>query len=137
MGEQAAFRKAGGAGRVLDVDDIIERDRVARRPPRYAKPLAALIALVIVLVLIGAGGYLATRQLYFIGTNSQAIVTIYRGLPYDLPAGIHLYETFYVSGVPATLVPPDRRSNIFNNQLRSETDTTKLVRELELGQLSG
>jgi protein phosphatase len=108
-----------------------------RRPPRYAKPLAALIALVIVLVLIGAGGYLATRQLYFIGTNSQGIVTIYRGLPYDLPAGIHLYETFYVSGVPATLVPPDRRSNIFNNQLRSETDTTKLVRELELGQLSG
>ncbi len=108
-----------------------------RRPPRYAKPLAALIAVVIVLLLVGAGGYLATRQLYFIGTNPQGIVTIYRGLPYDLPAGLHLYETFYVSGVPATLVPPDRRSNIFNNDLRSETDATKLVRELELGQLSG
>ena len=108
-----------------------------RRPPRYAKPLAALVAVVIVLVLIGAGGYLATRQLYFVGTNPQGIVTIYRGLPYDLPAGLRLYETFYVSGVPAALVPPDRRSNVFNNNLRSETDATKLVRELELGQLSG
>ena len=31
-------------------------------------------------------------------------------LPYVLPAGIRLYETFYVSGVPASLVPPDRRA---------------------------
>jgi protein phosphatase len=90
-----------------------------------------------VLGLVGAGGYLATRQLYFIGTNAQGIVTIYRGLPYDLPAGIHLYETFYVSGVPAALVPPGRRSNILNNDLRSESDATSLVHKLELGQLTG
>ena len=56
--------------------------------------------MLVVLVLVGGGGYLATRQLYFIGTDQQGIVTIYRGLPYDLPAGIRLYETFYVSGVP-------------------------------------
>jgi protein phosphatase len=63
-------------------------------------------------------------------------VTIYRGLPYDLPAGIHLYETFYVSGVPAALVPADRRSALFNHQLRSQSDAQTLVRDLELGQLS-
>ena len=60
----------------------------------------------IVLALIGAGGYLATRQLYFVGTNAQGIVTVYRGLPYDLPFGVPLYETYYVSGVPASVVPP-------------------------------
>jgi hypothetical protein len=103
---------------------------------RYAKPLAAVTAIVIVLFLVGGGGYLATRNLYFVGTNSQGIVTIYRGLPYDLPLGIHLYETFYVSGLPASLVPPDRRSNIFNNNLRSETSASKLVRQLELGEIS-
>ena len=75
------------------------------------KPLAALVAVVIVLALILGGGYLASRQLYFIGTNSQGIVTIYRGFPYDLPAGVHLYETYVVSGVPSSLVPPDRRSH--------------------------
>jgi protein phosphatase len=110
--------------------------RAPRQMPRWGKPLAALIAVVIVLFLIGGGGYLATRGLYFVGTNPQGIVTIYRGLPYDLPFGIHLYETFYVSGVPASLVPADRRSSIFNNHLRSESSASKLVRQLELGEIS-
>jgi PPM family protein phosphatase len=107
-----------------------------RRPPRFAKALAALFATGAVLFLVGGGGYLATRQLYFLGTNSEGIVTIYRGLPYDLPAGIHLYETFYVSGVPAQLVPADRRSTLLNHQLRSESDAEGLVHDLELGQLT-
>jgi serine/threonine protein phosphatase PrpC len=108
-----------------------------RKRRRFAKPLAALIALAVVLFLVGGGGYLATRQLYFVGTNSQGIVTIYRGLPYDLPGGIHLYETFFVSGSPASLVPADRRATLFNNQLRSQSDAQNLVRTIELGQLHG
>jgi PPM family protein phosphatase len=114
-----------------------QRAETRRRTPRYAKPIAALIATAIVLFLIGGGGYLATRQLYFIGTYSHGIVTIYRGLPYNLPAGIHLYETFYVSGVPASLVPADRRTALFDNRLRSQSDAANVVRALELGQLSG
>ena len=112
------------------------REKVPLPRRRYAKPLAALVAAVIVLFLVAGGGYLATRQLYFIGTNAQGVVTIYRGLPYDLPAGIHLYETFYVSGVPSSLVPADRRHQFFNNQLRSQKDASNLVRDLELGRVS-
>ena len=107
-----------------------------RRRLRFRKPVAVLIAAVIVLALIITGGYLATRNLYFIGTNANGIVTIYRGLPYDLPAGIHLYETFFVSGVPGSLVPTDRRKNFFNNQLRSQSSAMNLVRNLELGRIS-
>jgi serine/threonine protein phosphatase PrpC len=107
-----------------------------RAPRRPAKPLAILVAIVLVLFLVGGGGYLATRQLYFIGTNSQGIVTIYRGLPYSLPAGINLYETYLVSGVPASLVPADRRGSFFDNQLRSQSDALRLVRDLELGRIS-
>jgi protein phosphatase len=107
-----------------------------RRGARFAKPVAALVAIVVVLFLVGAGGYLATRQLFFIGTNSDGVVTIYRGLPYDLPAGIKLYETFYVSGVPAALVPADRRTKLLDNQLRSQSDASTLVRQLELGEIS-
>jgi protein phosphatase len=98
--------------------------------------MAALVAVLVVLLLVGGGGYLATRQLYFVGTNSQGIVTIYRGLPYTLPAGISLYETYFESGVPASVVPPDRRKRIFNNDLRSQSDAIKLVRSIELGQVS-
>jgi serine/threonine protein phosphatase PrpC len=113
-----------------------EPERKRLRERRYIKPVAALIAVVIVLFLVLGGGYLATRQLYFVGTNSQGIVTIYRGLPYDLPAGLHLYETFFVSGVPASEVPADRRKNVFNNQLRSQTSAMNLVKNLELGKVS-
>jgi PPM family protein phosphatase len=108
-----------------------------RRNPRYAKPVAALVAVCVVLFLIGAGGYLATRQLYFIGTNSRGVVTVFRGLPYELPAGIRLYETYYVSGVPAGAVPASRRGTLLDHHLRSQKDASNLVRALELGQLSG
>jgi PPM family protein phosphatase len=115
----------------------LEERRPRGRPgPRFAKPLAALLATAIVLFLIGAGGYLASRQLYFIGTNSQGIVTIYRGFPYNLPLGINLYETYYVSGVPASLIPPARRSQLLNNNLRSQSDATSLVMDLEQGRIS-
>jgi serine/threonine protein phosphatase PrpC len=106
-----------------------------RRGARFAKPVAALIAVVVVLFLVGAGGYLASRQLFFVGTNPDGVVTIYRGLPYDLPAGIKLYETFYVSGLPAAFVPADRRAKLLNNQLRSQSDASTLVRQLELGEI--
>ncbi|MBV9534927.1 MAG: hypothetical protein JO321_05880 [Solirubrobacterales bacterium] len=127
-------RARGAGGSVLRPAAVTSRRRVARG--RFSKPAAVLLTVVIVLCLIGAGGYLATRQLYFIGTNAQGVVTIYRGLPYDLPAGVHLYETFYVSGVPASLIPPDRRGALLNNSLRSESDAENVVRALELGRIS-
>ncbi len=110
-------------------------ERVRRRA-RFAKPVAAVTAVLVVLFLIGGGGYLATRQLFFIGTNAQGLVTIFRGLPYDLPAGIHLYETYYVSGVPASLVPADRRASLLDDHLRSQTDATNVIRSLELGKIT-
>ncbi len=103
---------------------------------RHARLVAAVVSTLVVLFIIGAGGYLASRQLYFIGTNPQGIVTIYRGLPYDLPAGIRLYESYYVSGVPATSIPADRRNQVLNHHLRSQSDASNLVKALELGQVS-
>jgi serine/threonine protein phosphatase PrpC len=103
---------------------------------RFFKPIAALISAVIVLFLFGGGGYLATRQLFFIGTNSQGIVTIFRGLPYDGPLGLRLYEQVYVSGVPVSVVPADRRGQLLNHDLRSQASAITLVRAAERGQLS-
>ncbi|HTT29306.1 MAG TPA: Stp1/IreP family PP2C-type Ser/Thr phosphatase [Solirubrobacteraceae bacterium] len=107
-----------------------------RRERRFVTPIAALLSVVIVVGLIGAGGYLASRQLYFVGTNAQGIVTVYRGLPYSLPFGVPLYETYYVSGVPAQVVPAARRGQLLNNNLRSQTDATSLVMDLEQGRIS-
>ncbi len=110
--------------------------RRSRRPARLAKPVAALVTALVLLFLIGGGGYLATRQLFFLGTNNQGIVTVYRGLPYNLPLGLHLYETYYVSGIPLTAVPPARRNEMVNHQIRSQSDAVSLVHAAELGQLA-
>jgi protein phosphatase len=64
------------------------------------------------------------------------MVTVYRGLPWDLPAGIHLYEQFYISGVPAGDVPAARRGSLLDHRLRSRDDVQSLIAQLELGQLA-
>jgi serine/threonine protein phosphatase PrpC len=112
------------------------RGRVRRRSERFIKPVSALIAIVIVLFLVGGGGYLASREYFFVGTNSSGVVTIFRGFPYSLPLGINMYEQFYVSGVPASAIPADRRSRLLSHQLRSQGNAISLVHAAELGQLS-
>jgi len=107
-----------------------------RRSERFIKTASALIAVVIVLFLVGGGAYLASREYFFVGTNSQGVLTIYRGFPYELPLGIHMYEQWYVSGVPVSAIPADRRSQLLNHQLRSQTNAVSLIRSAELGQLS-
>jgi PPM family protein phosphatase len=110
--------------------------RKRRGESRFFKPIVALISILIILFLFGGGGYLASRELFFIGTNNDGIVTVYRGLPYDGPLGLRLYEQVYVSGVPASLVPADRRRQLLNHNLRSQADAIGLVRAAERGQLT-
>jgi PPM family protein phosphatase len=111
-------------------------DRATSRLPRRIKLLAGTAAVLIVIGGLGVAGWLASRAVYFLGTNPNGMVTVYRGLPWDLPAGIHLYEQFYVSGVPATTVAPTRRRSLLDHRLRSENDARNLVSQLELGQIS-
>ena len=66
----------------------------------------------------------------------QARVTIFRGLPYDLPLGVRLYTTNYVSGVGAREVPGARREKLLDHTLRSRNDAYDLVRKLEQGQVA-
>ena len=78
---------------------------------------------------------MATQAVYFIGTDNQAHVTVFRGLPYDLPLGVELYSRNYVSGVSAEQVPPRRRVTLLDHTLRSHNDAYDLVRRLERGEL--
>jgi protein phosphatase len=110
----------------------------ARRERHFGllgKTVAGLTALAVVLCLVGGGGYLASRQLYFLGTNRQGTVVVYRGFPYS-PLGIPLYETFYVSGVPAATIPSDRRSVWLNHAMRDQTSAINMINDLELGRIS-
>jgi protein phosphatase len=107
-------------------------DHARRRRRRIAGTVAVLA---VVLGLLGAGAYLPTQSVYFVGTDSRGLVTIYRGLPYELPAGIALYSASYTSGVAASTVPAGRRHRLLDHSWRSHGDAQSLIRSLELGQL--
>ena len=103
------------------------------------KRLRGLVPVAIVLVVLGllaSGAYLAAQSVYFIGTNARGFVTLYRGVPYQLPGGIKLYSSDYVSGVSASTLSPVRRRTLLDHSLRSEAKGSGLMRSLELGQLS-
>jgi PPM family protein phosphatase len=104
-----------------------------RRRARWVTPT---ITIVVLLALIVAGGWLATQSVYFIGTNNEGLVTVFRGLPYELPAGIHLYSTSFVSGVASGQLDSQRRRSLLDHKLRSHDDAADLVRRLELGELA-
>jgi serine/threonine protein phosphatase PrpC len=102
-----------------------------RRSGPLFKVLAALFSILVVLFLFGGGGYLATRELFFVGTNADGIVTLYSGLPYDFI--VPFYEKSYVSGLPASEVPPADRARLFNHHLHSQTQAIAIIRQAELG----
>ncbi len=103
--------------------------------PKRVKILAATGATVIVLGVLGIAGWLATRAVFFVGTDGDGIVTVYRGIPWELPAGIKLYEEWYVSGVPASAMSASERERLLDHRLRSRDDASDLIADLELGQL--
>ncbi len=110
-----------------------ERLRRSRRSRRLAMTFAFLALIVLPL---GFGAYAANGAVYFIGTDDQGLVTLYRGLPYSLPAGVDLFKPTYVSGVPLQTVPAPRRKRLIDHQLRSHDDASDLIRELELGRVA-
>jgi PPM family protein phosphatase len=117
--------------------------RRAPRAPRAAEPArrrrrrrvpAGVIAGVIILAIVLVAGYYASQTVYFVGAK-DGFVTVYRGLPYDLPAGVRLYSVNYESGVPVDELSAAQKETITKHKLRSKNDAQDLVRQLETGEL--
>jgi PPM family protein phosphatase len=118
------------------------RARPTPQPPRRkrgarVKTVAKTLFALAVVAAIGTGLYALSRQVYFLGTNDAGLVTLYRGVPYELPFGIDLYEQEYASGVPARAIPNTRRKRVLDHEWRGREDAQDLLRTLERGQLSG
>jgi PPM family protein phosphatase len=143
------LQAAAAATPQADAPDATIIHRRAEPPPRAtATPPAAprrrrrrgraVLRLLVALILIGAvlgGLYALSRQVYFVGTNDGGLVTVYRGIPYDLPFGIQLYQEEYASGMPARAIPSRRRDRVLDHEWRGRKDAVDLVRALERGQL--
>src|SRR3984893_4685014 len=116
-------------------DATTARGAAAASRRRGVRRAGALAGVLIVLALIGGGAYLALQSVYFIGTNNRGLVTLYQGVPFQLPGNLSLYSSRYVSGVSASTLTPQRRQTLLDHSLRSESNAGSLIRTLELGQL--
>ena len=107
-----------------------------QRPRWLRRTLVTAAILAFVVLPIGLGVFAAIKAVYFIGADQRGYVTIYRGVPYELPLGIELYERNYTSAVPRTLVPSARREGLLDQSMRSRNKAYELVRELEQGRIA-
>ena len=105
-----------------------------RRRSRVKRALAVLAGLLVLAALV-VGGVIGARQVYFVGTDDAGLITLYRGLPYDLPLGVDLYSEQYASSVPARTIGAARRKRLLDHEWRSKSDAEDLVRQLERGTL--
>jgi PPM family protein phosphatase len=107
----------------------------SRRRVRRLRRTGAMVGVLIVLGLLSSAVYLASQSVYFVGTNSRGLVTLFRGIPYRLPGGVNLYSSDFVSGVSASTLSAERRRGLLDHSLRTESDAAGLIRSLERGQL--
>jgi PPM family protein phosphatase len=107
-----------------------------KRRRRRRVPVGAIVLAMFVFI-VAAAFWTASRVVYFVGTDPQHgnAVTIYQGLPYELPLGIKLYSRHTGSGVTLAEIPPARRRTFTDHKLRSLDDAENLVNALETGNL--
>jgi len=136
---QEAVKEQETAGRAA----TIPRERPQPTKPMTAPPakrsrgrrLVALLVGLLAVAAIFTAAVLGARQVYFVGTNDAGLVTLYRGVPYELPFGVELYSEHYSSSVPARTIGRARRERVLDHEWRSRDDAEDLVRQLEQGKL--
>jgi protein phosphatase len=94
------------------------------------------ILVLFLLACVVLGAYYASQTVYFVGVSNDGFVSVYRGLPYDLPAGVDLYTVNYESSVPADELTAAQRRTVTAHKIRSKDDAQDLVRQLETGELA-
>jgi serine/threonine protein phosphatase PrpC len=140
--------QAAGRMAPADTGSSTAARRVPRTPPaapvpgkrrrgRARKLFRIAVVSLIVLVPIAFGAFIASQSVYFVGTDDQGFVTLYRGMPYELPGGVSLYSVNYTSGVPVATLSAKVRKTVTAHKLRSRGDGSDLVKQIEQGKLTG
>lgn len=113
--------------------DESDAPREPRRKKRRGVRAGPFVVLFLVFCL-GVGAFFASQTVYFIG-NDRGLVTVYRGLPYELPFGLKLYTPNYYSSVPVSSLDEAQRERLLDHRVRSLDDANDLVSRLERGEV--
>lgn len=112
-------------------------DAAAARPGRRRRIVRRVVGVLALLVVIGAVVFGATyglRHAWFLGTDDAGRVTLYRGVPYELPFGIKLWSEQYSAPIQTAALPEKRKEAVTGHSVRSHADATALLEEIERGQ---
>ncbi|HET7574768.1 MAG TPA: Stp1/IreP family PP2C-type Ser/Thr phosphatase [Solirubrobacterales bacterium] len=108
------------------------REELAAKPERRRLRTALkVLAALVVVAAIAFGAWYGNRQVWFLGTDDSGRVALYRGLPYELPLGITLYDRRYAAPVQTQSLPPRRRAAVTGHDLRSREDAASLLEDIE------
>jgi serine/threonine protein phosphatase PrpC len=105
-------------------------------PARRRRFLGWAVAILAVIVVFG-GGFLVARSIYFLGTDNQGNVALYRGLPYSLPLGVSLYSKQYSVPVQEGTLSEERQKAVTGHTWRSHGDATDLIDDIKLRPTEG
>jgi PPM family protein phosphatase len=92
---------------------------------------------VLAVVVVVGGAFLLGRSVYFLGTDAQGNVALYRGLPYQLPLGVGLYSKQYSIPVLEGTLSEERQKAVTGHELRGKGDATDLVDDIKLHPTAG
>jgi serine/threonine protein phosphatase PrpC len=111
------------------------RDQLAAKSPRRRLRTAAkLLAAAAILAALAFGAWYGNRQVWFLGTDDSGRVALYRGLPYELPFDLKLYDEHYASPVQTGALPGRRRDAVTGHDVRSREDAVSLIEDIERSQ---
>lgn len=140
-GEQLPARPAATAaggvnGTARAASDASSAAAAAQRRAQTRRPrvIAGAIFAALVLAIATGGALVGSKNVFFLGTDEHGLVTIYRGLPYDVPLA-SFYTKEYVSTVPAAELPQPIREAVLDHKLRNRADAESLMTEIERGNL--
>jgi serine/threonine protein phosphatase PrpC len=98
---------------------------------RRLRSAAKLLAVLVLLAAVAFGAWYGNRQVWFLGTDEAGRVALYRGLPYELPFGLELYEERYASPIQTTALPPRRQDAVTGHDFRSRADAVSLIEDIQ------
>jgi serine/threonine protein phosphatase PrpC len=108
-----------------------------KRLPRLRRAFGPLVVIAVLFAAIGTGGYFATQSVYFAGSDDDGFVTLYRGVPYELPFGLKLYSRNYTSGVALQTLDGRVKKTVVDHEMRSRRDAADLIAQIEQGKIAG
>jgi PPM family protein phosphatase len=111
------------------------RERLTAKPHRgRLRTAVGALAIAAVLAALAFGAWYGNRQVWFLGTDDGGRVALYRGLPYELPFGLKLYQERYAAPVQTGALSRRRREAVTGHEVRSRGDAVSLVEDIERSQ---